>query len=122
MRCALWRPPGRGHDGRAPAGPHATRGAEQLVRPIEGLGLHVLGEANRDRTGIGRVAQYPHGTQKGIGKLFRPAHPVEKTRDRAEGVVHRDVSVARVLELLKYGVGDTGGEDVATGAAGLGAG
>jgi hypothetical protein len=86
---------------------------EKLVGPVEGFGLDILGEADGDGTGFGLVAQHAHGTEKGIGQLFRPGYTVEETGHGAEGVVYRDVSMARVLELLKYGVRHPGGENIA---------
>jgi hypothetical protein len=36
---------------------------EQLARPVEGLGLHVLRQGDGHRPGLGRVGEHPHGPQ-----------------------------------------------------------
>jgi hypothetical protein len=86
---------------------------EKFVGPVEGLGLDILGEADGHGTGLGLVAQHSHSTQKGVGQLFGPGYTVEETGYGAEGVVYRDVSLPRLLELLKDRVRHPSGENVA---------
>ena len=50
---------------------------------------------------------------KASGSCSGRVHTVEETGHGAEGVVYRDVSLARVLELLKYGVRHPGSENIA---------
>ena len=74
---------------------------EQLNRPVVRLGLHVLGEAERDRAGLGGIRQDSHRRQQGRRQLFGTPDPVEVPRDRPESVVHRDVARVRKLQFLQ---------------------
>ena len=51
---------------------------EQLDRPVEGLGLDVLGQGDGGRPGLDRVGEHPHGPEQGRRQLLRAAHPVEE--------------------------------------------
>ena len=64
---------------------------EQLDRPVEGLGLDVLGQGDGGRPGLDRVGEHPHGPEQRGRQLLRAAHPVEEARERPERVVHGDV-------------------------------
>ena len=68
--------------GRGPA--HAPDAAlEELVRPVVGLGLHVLRERERDRAGLGRVGQHAHRRRAARrDELLGPLDAVEEARDR----------------------------------------
>ncbi len=85
---------------------------EQFLRPIEGLGLHVLRQGDRDRAGLHRVGQHAHRVQQRRGQLLRAPDPVEVLRDRAEGVVHGDVARGRALQFLQHGRRHPGAEHV----------
>ena len=86
--------------------------AEELRRPVERLGLHVLGQADRHGASLGRVGQHPHRGERARDQLLGPVDAVPEPRDRFESVVDGDVQTARVLQLLEHGVRHTGGEDV----------
>ena len=91
--------------------PDALR--EEVVGIVVGLGLHVLREGERHRAGLGLVDEDAHRLQRRRHDLLGPPDPVEVARDRAEAVVHGDVTGRRILELLQHGVGPARGEDVA---------
>ncbi len=86
---------------------------EELVRPVVGLGLYVLGEREGDRARLHRVGEDAHGLQGGRDQGFRAGDAVEVPRDRAQTVVDRHVSGVRRFQLLEDRVGDPGGEGVA---------
>ncbi len=85
---------------------------EQLVRPVVGLGLDVLRQADGRRTRRGGVGEHSHRPQQRVHKLLGSLHTIEETGHRAEGVVHRHVTPVEVLELLKHRVAGAGCEDV----------
>ena len=96
---------------RAAHAPHAL--VEQLLRPVVGLGLHVLRQADGDGAGLGRIGQHPHRRQQRGDELLGALDAVPVAGDRAQRVVDRDVVGARVLEFLQHGAGRASGEDVA---------
>ena len=79
--------------------------AEEAVRHVERLGLHVLRERERDRAGLCLVHEHAHRLQRRADDLLRPPDPVEVPRDRAERLVHRRVAGPGRLELLQHRVG-----------------
>ena len=81
-----------------------VRRLEQLLRPVVGLGLHVLGQADRHRPRSGGIGEDPHGSEERVRELLRSLHPVEKARHGTKGVVHRHVASVELLELLKHRV------------------
>jgi hypothetical protein len=85
---------------------------KKMDRTVEGLGLHVLGQSDRDGTGLGRIREHAHGLGHGGEDLFRPVDAVPVARDRLEAVVDAGVLRAGVLELLQHGRGPAVGEDV----------
>ena len=68
---------------RAAHVPHAR--LEERLGPVEGLGLHVLRQRERDRAGLGRVGQHPHRLERGRDELLGPLDAVEEARHRPEG-------------------------------------
>ena len=90
-----------------------TRLANSSSGPVERLGLHVLRQRDRHRTGLGLVGEHPHATEQGVRQGLRAPHPLEEPRQRPEGVARLDVVAGRVLELLEHRAADPGGEDVA---------
>ena len=88
--------------------PHAL--AEQLDRPVVGLGLDVLGHGQDDGSGLGGVGEHPHGAQQRGDELLGAVDPVEEAGHGAEAVVDRDVETGGVLQLLEDRVGHAGGE------------
>ena len=58
----------------APNVPHLL--LEELQRPVVRLGLDVLGEADGDGAGVGRVGEYAHGARKGHHELLGAVHAV----------------------------------------------
>ena len=76
---------------------------EQARRPVVRLRLHVLREADGDRSGLRRVGQHAHRGDQGRRKLLGTPDPVEVLRDGAEDVVDGDVTGVRQLELLQQG-------------------
>ena len=60
---------------------------EQLLGPVEGLGLHVLRERERHRAGLGGVGQHAHRAQQRRRELLGALDPVPVARDRLERVV-----------------------------------
>ncbi len=80
---------------------------------VERLGLDVLGQRDRDRAGIDRVGQDPERPDEGRDQLLRTGDPVEVARDRPERIVHADVALDRVLDLLEHGIRGPVGEVVA---------
>ena len=91
---------------------HSLR-REELGRPVEGLGLHVLAEGERHRAAVGRVGHGGEGAGQRGQELLGAGDAVEVAADRAEGVVGGDGAVAEVLDLLQHRVGRAVGEDVA---------
>ena len=88
-------------------------GREELGRPVEGLGLHVLAEGERDRAAVGGVGHGGEGARERGQQLLGAGDAVEVAADRAEGVVDGHGAVAEVLDLLQHRVGGAVGEDVA---------
>ncbi len=109
------RPDGLGEFGRVGTGAPYDPGAlgEELLRPVVGLGLDVLGQRERHRAGLDGVGEDPHRLERGRDQGFRPGDAVEVLRHRAQAVVDRYVTGVRDLQLLEDRVGDAGGEDVA---------
>ncbi len=90
-----------------------TRLANSSSGPVERLGLHVLRQRDRHRTGLGLVGEHPHATEQGVPQHLRTPDPLEEPRQRPEGVARLDVVAGRVLELLEHRAADPCGEDVA---------
>ena len=90
-----------------------TRRSKKRQRPVECLGLDVLGQRDRDRAGLDRIGQHPECRRQRGEQLLRTRDPVEVARDRPEGVVHARVALDRVLDLLEDRVGRPVGEVVA---------
>ena len=116
------RPPGttdhlRGageHDalrGRPCNVPHAGR--EELLGPVVGLRLDVLGQGDDRGARFGGVGEHPHRTEQSGRQLLRAPHTVEEPSHRPEAVVDRDVVRHRMFELLEHRVGDARGEQIA---------
>lgn len=84
-----------------------------MHRAVEGLRLDVLGQADRDGAGFGRIRQHTHGLGQRGEQLLRAVDAVPVTRDGTEAVVDARVVRARVFELLEHGRGAAVGEDVA---------
>ena len=91
--------------------PDARR--EELLGPVERLGLHVLRQRKRHRAGLGRRGEDAHRGQRGRNQLLGTPDPVEVPRHRRERVVHRHVAARRHLELLQHRIGRMRREDVA---------
>ena len=91
---------GGGRGRAAMNAPHPL--AQKIRRHIERLALDILRQRDRHGARFGRVDQHAHGARQRREQLFRPHHPVEKTRQRAEGVVHGDIGLDGVLELLQH--------------------
>ena len=91
-------------------GPDAS--AEQLLGIVEGLGLNVLRQAERDGAGFGRGRQDAQRLGQRRDELLGPIDPIPVFRDRLEAVVHRSVLRARSLELLQHGSRAARREDV----------
>ena len=81
-----------------------VRRAEQFVRPVVRLGLHVLGQADGHSSRRGGIGEDPHGAEERVWELLRPLHPVEEAGHGTEGVVHRQVASVELLELLQHRV------------------
>ena len=75
---------------------------EQLDRPVERLGLHVLGQRDGHGAGLHRVGEGAHRAEQGGGQLLGPVDPVEEAGQRPERVVDGDVRGIRLLELLEH--------------------
>ena len=90
--------------------PHPA--CEQVERPVVGLRLDVLRQADRHRSGLGRVGEHPHGAQQGGRQLLGAPDPVEVARDGTEAVVDRDVPGVGLLQLLQQRRGAPVGERV----------
>ncbi|ETJ03986.1 MAG: hypothetical protein Q605_AUC00764G0006 [Actinomyces urogenitalis DORA_12] len=88
--------------------PHAL--AEELDRPVEGLGLDVLRHGDDDGAGLSGVGQHTHGGQQRGNELLGAVDAVKEAGDRAEGVVDGQVQRGGVLQLLEHRVGHAGGE------------
>ena len=54
-----------------------TRSREQRVRPVVGLGLHVLRQRQGHRAGVGGIGQHPHRLQQRGRQQSRAPDPVE---------------------------------------------
>ncbi len=106
------RAPERARVGQRPADVPGAR-LEQLDREVEGLGLHVLRQAQRDRAGLRRVGQHAHRLEQRRPELLGPVDAIPVARDGLEGVVHRHVARPAGLELLQHRVDAPRREDVA---------
>ena len=91
--------------------PHAGR--KELLGPVVGLRLDVLGQGDDRGARFGGVGEHPHRTEQRGRQLLRAPHTVEEPGHRPEGVVDRDVVRHRMFELLEHRVGDARGEQVA---------
>ena len=74
---------------------------------VEGLGLHVLAQADEGRAAVGGVEQHSQGLREGLQQLLGPGDPVPVAGDRLEGVVDAEGGIAPVLDLLQHRVGQT---------------
>ena len=90
---------------------------EELGREVVGVGLHVLRQGQHHGAGLDRVDQgADRGRQRGQ-QLLGAGDPVEEPADRPEHVVHGQVGIDRVLQLLQHralvpgGVGVTGQQE-----------
>ena len=88
-------------------------GFEQLLGPVVGLRLDILGQGDDGGPGLDRVGQHAHRTEQRRGQLFRPPDAVEEASHRPEAVVDRDVVRHGMFELLQHRVGDACREEVA---------
>ena len=79
--------------------PHAL--AEQLFRIVEGLGLHILGQRQRNRAAIGGRSEHPHHLRQCRDQLLGPIDAVPVPRHRLEAIVDADILRARRLHLLQ---------------------
>ena len=77
---------------------------EEAQGKVERLGLDVLGQRDRDRAGVDRIGQDPERTDERREQLLRTGDPVEVARDRPKRVVHAEVALDRVLDLLENGI------------------
>jgi len=108
----LDRPTERGGVRRAPLDvPHALR--EELVRDVECLGLHVLRQRQRDRSGLGLVGENAHRVQRGGDDLLGPRDAVPVLRHGLQRVVHGHVAARWDLELLQHRIRPARREHVA---------
>ena len=73
---------------------------EQAGRKVARLGLDVLMERERDRSGLRGIQQDPHRLGQRAHELLRARDAVEVGAQRPEGVVHRQVRLERMLERL----------------------
>ena len=85
---------------------------EKTVRIVVRLGLHVLGQGQRDGAGVRLAGQDPHRGNCRGDELLRPLDPVEVPRHRDEGIVDADIAARGTFQLLKNGIGTVGGEHV----------
>ena len=83
---------------------------KELLGHVEGFGLDVLGQRNRDRAGLGRVGEDTEAVVERGEQLLGPGDAVEKLRQRPEGVIDGDVVGVGLFELLQHGVGGAGRE------------
>jgi hypothetical protein len=86
---------------------------EELLRPVERLGLHVLRQRQRHGAGVDRIGQHAHRGEEARGELLGTVDAIEEARHRPEGVVDRHVERAGILELLKHRARHARREDVA---------
>src|SRR5258708_36147812 len=73
---------------------------EKILWEIEGLGLHILRQAEGDCASFCRGSQYSHRLGKSSQQLLRALHPVPIPRDRFETVIYRNDLSERGLHLL----------------------
>ena len=104
--------PGEGRGLRHRSGDVPDPLGEQLVGQVVRLGLHVLRQRERHRTGLGRVGQDARRVQQRRRELLGTVDAIEVHRHGTEDVVDRDVALLQVLELLQDGAGDPGREGV----------
>ncbi len=89
-----------------------VRGSNRLGGEVVGLRLHVLMERQRHRAGLGGVEQDAHRLRQRGQQLLRSRDAIEERAQWAEGVVDRQVGLARVLERLHDRAGPAPGERV----------
>src|SRR3546814_1330986 len=77
-------------------------GREEMLRPVERLGLHILAERERHRPAISRIEQRRHRMGQGIEQLLGPRDPVEIARDRTRSEEH--TSELQSLMRISYAV------------------
>ena len=75
---------------------------EKVHRIIIGLGLHVLGQGESYRSGIGRIGQHSHRFRQSRQQLFGTQNTIEEAAHRAEAVVDAHIGRYRMLELLQH--------------------
>ena len=73
---------------------------KELVGHFEDLGLDVLRQRERHRTGLGLVGEHAHRVQRRRDDLLGARDPIPVLRHRLERVVHAGVPARRDLELL----------------------
>jgi hypothetical protein len=86
--------------------------AQEFHGHVEGLGLHVLRQRDRDGAGLGRVGQHAQRGQGDRIQLLGTLHPVEEAGERPERVGDLDAEVVREFEPLQHRIGDAGREGV----------
>ena len=108
----LGRPPQRPAIG---AGPRDVPGPfpEQSLGEVPGLGLDVLGQAQRHRAGVSRAGEGAHRLEQGGGELVGSVDAIPVLRHRLEGVAGRVVPGEVRFQLLQHRPGAPAGEDVA---------
>jgi len=87
--------------------------AEERPRIVEGHRLHVLGQGQGHRAGVGGRSQHTHRFRQGGEQLLRAGDAIPVARDRLEAVVDRNVLRVLPLKLLQHGGRRALGEDVA---------
>ena len=90
---------------------------QELGAPLERLGLHILGERDRDRPGIRRVGEHAHGLERSRVQLLGSLDAIEEPRHRPKAVVDRHRRVVDDLELLEHRVRGAAGERTRRGGA-----
>ena len=79
-----------------------SRSVEELGGEVVGVGLHVLRQGQHHGTGLDRVDQGADRRRQCGQQLLGAGDPVEEPADRPEDVVHGQVGVDRVLQLLQH--------------------
>ena len=86
---------------------------EKLFRPIGRRRLDILRQRERHRAALRRVGQHGNGARQGGQELVWRDDAIKVTRNGAQTIDGRDVTVLEVFDLLQDGVGCARDKDVA---------
>ena len=81
---------------------------------IIGPALHILWQSDKRRTAIGRIQHGRQSRWQGLDHLRRMGDPIPIAAHRLKTIVEPERRIAKMLQLLQHGIGQTGQKRVAT--------